>query len=172
VTQVLLPAFCLPRRGYDVEVIGAALLAAADGAGYTRAAAVCTAPTSTVRDWVRAARRGAPALIGHAARLLRTAGDPAVAWPTPSPGPPLAAAMTALGAAARAVAAWLTRPDTITSPGHLSGIDYLRLLAHRHRHDLLHRLRVADPTGAAAHAPPWHLVTVITAGRLLSGVPG
>src|SRR5680860_789378 len=33
VTQVLLPAWCLPRRGYHVEVVGAALLAGAEGAG-------------------------------------------------------------------------------------------------------------------------------------------
>ena len=33
VTHVLLPAWWLPRCGYDVEVVGAALLAAAEGAG-------------------------------------------------------------------------------------------------------------------------------------------
>ena len=32
-TQVLLPVWCVPRRGYGVEVVGAALLAAAEGAG-------------------------------------------------------------------------------------------------------------------------------------------
>ena len=35
VSHVLLPAGWLPRRGYDVEVVGAALLAAAEGAGST-----------------------------------------------------------------------------------------------------------------------------------------
>src|SRR5664280_2686674 len=43
-TNTLLPAWCLPRRGYRVEVVGAALLAAAEGAGYRRAAAGVGAP--------------------------------------------------------------------------------------------------------------------------------
>ena len=44
VTQVLLPAWCVPRRGYGVEVVGAALLAAAEGAGHRRVAACVDAP--------------------------------------------------------------------------------------------------------------------------------
>src|SRR5664280_2098270 len=57
VSHVLLPAGWLPRRGYDVEVVGAALLAAAEGAGYRRAATRVDVPASTVRDWIHAARR-------------------------------------------------------------------------------------------------------------------
>jgi hypothetical protein len=172
VTQVLLPAFCLPRRGYRVEVVGAALLAAADGAGYARAAATCNVPTSTVRDWIRAVRRGVPALLGHTARLLQSSGDPTDMWPTPSrPVPPLTAALTALGAAAHGFAAWLTRPDT-TAAGQVTGVDYLGPLLRQHRQDLVRRLRLADPSSAARHATPWQMVTVITAGRLLTGVPG
>jgi len=177
VTHVLLPAFCLPRRGYRIEVIGTALLAAADGAGHTRAAAACAAPASTVRDWIRAARRSAPALIGHAARLRQATADPTDPWPTPlTPSTPptevsaLTAALTALGGAARAVAACLTRPDTTTA-GRLTGIDYLHLLTRQHRHELVRRLRLGDPT-SAPHATPWQLVTVITSGQLLTGVPG
>ena len=44
VTQVLLPVWCVPRRGYGVEVVGAALLAAAEGAGHRRVAACVDAP--------------------------------------------------------------------------------------------------------------------------------
>jgi hypothetical protein len=171
VTQVLLPASCLPRRGYSVEVVGAALLKAADGAGYARVGAACAAPASTVRDWIRAVRRTVPALIGQAAQLLQATGDPADIWPVPTqPDSPLVAVLTALGAAARGFAAWLTRPDT-TVPGSVTSVDYLHLLARQHRHDLLRRLRVADP-GSVGHATPWQLVTVITAGRLLTGAPG
>ena len=47
VTQVLLPVWCVPRRGYGVEVVGAALLAAAEGAGHRRAAACVHAPAGT-----------------------------------------------------------------------------------------------------------------------------
>ena len=59
VTQVLLPVWCLPRCGYDLEVVDAALLAAAEGAGHRRAAAAVDAPAGTVRGWQRA--RSAPA---------------------------------------------------------------------------------------------------------------
>jgi hypothetical protein len=44
VTQVQLPAWCVPRRGYGVEVVGAALLAAAEGAGHRRVAAYVDGP--------------------------------------------------------------------------------------------------------------------------------
>lgn len=172
VTQVLLPAFCLPRRGYRVEVVGAALLAAADGAGYARAAAACAAPASTVRDWIRAVRRAAPELIGAATALLASTRDPAEGWPTPStPLLPLAAAVSALGAAARGLASWLARTDRPAGKT-VTGVDYLNLLALAHRHELLRRLRLVDPSGAARHATSWQLVTVLTTGRLLTSVPG
>lgn len=172
VTQVLLPAFCLPRCGYRVEVVGAVLLAAADGASYAHAGAACAVPTSTVRDWIRAVRRSAPALIAHTSWLPPSAPDPAQAWPTPSPRlPGLTAALHALGTAARGLASWLTRPDP---PAHatVTGIDYLALIARQHRHEVLRRLRLAAPSSGAGHATPWELVTILTAGRLLTGVPG
>ena len=46
-SHVLLPAGSLPRRGYDLHVIAAALLQAAQGAGYRRAAAAVGVPGST-----------------------------------------------------------------------------------------------------------------------------
>jgi hypothetical protein len=171
VTQVLLPAFCLPRRGYRVEVIGAALLAAADGAGHTRAAAACVAPVSTVRDWIRAVTRGQPQLLSHAVGVLQTVGDPAVAWPSPqplTPVPPLAAALHALAAAARGLGIWLLHPDppaltTAATTG--TGIDYLRLLARQHRRHLLARLRLADPANTA------HTVKAARASMCSTPVP-
>jgi hypothetical protein len=54
-TQVLLPASCLPRRADAIEVIGAALLAKAQGQGYRRIARDLQRPASTVRRWLRRA---------------------------------------------------------------------------------------------------------------------
>lgn len=58
-TQVVLPAECLPRRRDSVESIGAALLMAAKGPGHRRIAAKLNRPESTVRNWLRRARRSA-----------------------------------------------------------------------------------------------------------------
>src|SRR6266542_3415927 len=54
-TQVLLPGWCLPRRADAAEVIGAALLAHATGAGHRAIAAKLRRPQATVRRWLRAA---------------------------------------------------------------------------------------------------------------------
>ena len=107
-----------PRRGYGVEVVGAALLAAAEGAGHRRAAACVQAPAGTVRGWLRAVRAGGPALTACAVELAQATG--ASVFP---PGPPawwagraLPEAVAALGAAARAFALHLSTPpppDTI-----------------------------------------------------------
>lgn len=171
VTQVLLPAFCLPRRGYRVEVVGAALLAAADGAGYARAAAACDVPTSTVRDWLRAVRRDAAHLVAHAVQLLHSSSDASHAFPDPQrPYLPTTGALHALGAAAQSMADWPAPSESPATPtGHGTGIDYLALLAGRHRRDVLRRLRLADPS-QLPRTTAWELVTVVTAGRLLSGV--
>ncbi|MDQ1673697.1 MAG: hypothetical protein QOC98_2259 [Frankiaceae bacterium] len=60
-THVLLPNLCLARRLDSVDVIGAALAAAAQRRGTRRIASVLGVPTSTVRDWLRAHRlRGSP----------------------------------------------------------------------------------------------------------------
>jgi hypothetical protein len=55
-TQVLLPGSLLPRRADATEVIGAALLAKAQGRGWRRIAAELGRPPATVRRWLRAVR--------------------------------------------------------------------------------------------------------------------
>jgi hypothetical protein len=64
VTQVLLPVWCVPRRGYGVEVVGAALLAAAEGAGHRRVAACVDAPAGPA---------GSAAMTRAAAPIWRSA---------------------------------------------------------------------------------------------------
>jgi len=108
-TQVLLPGWCLPRRADAAEVIGAALLAHAAGAGHRAIAAKLRRPQATVRRWLHAAG-------GQHTRWLRTRGIQAAArlgretlvgllWrPQPSA---LAHALNALGAAALAYHRWL-----------------------------------------------------------------
>jgi hypothetical protein len=56
--------------------------------------------------------------------------------------------------------------------GELTGIDYLGLIAVAYRRQWHRRLRLVDPTGAAASVPSWRQVTVITAGRLLTTPSG
>lgn len=59
VTHVLLAVSCLLRRADGVEVIGAALLAKASGAGHRRIAEQLERPVSTVRGWLRGFARNA-----------------------------------------------------------------------------------------------------------------
>ena len=58
-THVLLAVSCLLRRADGVEVIGAALLAKASGAGHRRIAVRLERPVSTVRGWLRGFARNA-----------------------------------------------------------------------------------------------------------------
>ena len=155
---------------YSTEVVGAALLAAAQGAGTARAAAAAAgAPTTTVRDWLRAVARSAPALSAQAVTIARAAGDADACWPRPSrPCSALTSAVNALAAAARAVHLALTRPRPTRAGGSLTGIDYLGIVAERHRRQLLHGLRLADPTNAAADLSPWQTINILTAGHLLT----
>jgi len=67
-TQVLLAAVVLPRRADRVEVVGAALLAAADGLGHRPIAAALGLPPDTVRGWLRRARQRAEWLRALAMR--------------------------------------------------------------------------------------------------------
>lgn len=55
-TQVLLWVISHPRRADAAEVVGAALLAAVNGAGHRTIAAQLGVPASTVRDWLQRAR--------------------------------------------------------------------------------------------------------------------
>ncbi|MQA17366.1 MAG: helix-turn-helix domain-containing protein, partial [Pseudonocardiaceae bacterium] len=56
-THVLLPVSCLLRRADSVTVIGAALLAKAEGVGHRRAAQRVGRPPGTVRGWCRRIER-------------------------------------------------------------------------------------------------------------------
>lgn len=64
--QVLLPAWCVPRRADDAETIGVAMLHAAQGRGHRPIAALLGRPLSTVRGWLRAARSNAVRAERHA----------------------------------------------------------------------------------------------------------
>ena len=174
VTQVLLPAWCVPRRGYGVEVVGAALLAAAEGDGHRRAAASVDAPAGTVRGWLRAVRAGAPALTARAVGVAEAAGTsvfPAAQAPVRWAGRALPEAVAALGAAARAFALHLATPRPAGPGGPLTGVDYLAVIAERHRRHLHRRLRLADPSGALATLRGWPLINLLTGGRLLTCGP-
>jgi hypothetical protein len=166
-TQVLLPAWCLPRRASSIDVIGAALLAKAGGLGHRPIAARLQVPAATVRDWLRGLACGAAALSARAVTAAR--GQDILPGPSPArPGSELAQTLNALGTAARAFAR--TASPHPARPA-LTGIDYLGLLAARHQRDLEQRLRIADPGQQLPGLPPWHLVNLITAGRLLTSAP-
>lgn len=57
---MLLPDWMLPRRAYAAPVIWEVLVAHAHGLGYRRIALRHRLPETTVRDWLRALRAGAP----------------------------------------------------------------------------------------------------------------
>jgi transposase-like protein len=102
-TQLLLPAWCLPRRADAVAVVGAALVGKAAGRGHRRIAADLGRPASTVRRWLRAVRgRHGQWLyrqgVEHAARLAPEVLDEIATQPTE-----LGDALTALAAAVLAV---------------------------------------------------------------------
>jgi hypothetical protein len=69
-THVLLPAWCLPRRADSVEVIGAALVGRARGAGISSLAAELDRPPATVRGWIRRAQATCEFLRDTALRHL------------------------------------------------------------------------------------------------------
>jgi len=101
-THVLLPAQLLPGRAYTLNVIGAALLAAARGQGHRQPARGLQIPAATVRSWLRRAR-------GNAESLRRIGVNTVVAvnpelLPTRARSSRLTEALEALAAAALAVA--------------------------------------------------------------------
>ena len=169
-THVLLPAACIPRRAYSAGVIGAALLGNAGGLGHRKVAAHLQVPAATVRDWLRGLARGTAWLTAQA--VIAAAGADVLPGGSPSgrPGGELAEILGVLGAAARSFARG-ARPGPVRPRG-LTGIDYLGLVAARHRRELEQRLRIADPGGQLPALPPWHVVNVITAGQLLTAAPG
>lgn len=105
-SQVLLPGSLLPRRADATEVVGAALVAKAGGAGYRRIAADLQRPLSTVRRWLRTA-----CTPGHLEWVRRRAvertyqTDPDTLSRVRPQGGPLADALTALAASVVAVQA-------------------------------------------------------------------
>jgi transposase-like protein len=101
VTQVLIPAWMLPRRRDAAEVIGQAVRAFAAGQGHRRIAQQLGRPPSTVRGWLRA-------FCGHLEQLrvlgtVSYADLDANARPLEPAGSPAADALEALSAAARSV---------------------------------------------------------------------
>jgi len=101
-THVLLPAWCLSRRAGAGAVIGAALEAAAAGAGFRTIAAGLGRPVSTVRGWLRRlAGRAEQVRVFFTVLLARISPDPVMPAGTASP---VAAAVSAVAGAAAAVA--------------------------------------------------------------------
>jgi len=101
-THVLLPAWCLSRRADAGAVIGAALEAAAAGAGHRTIAAGLGRPASTVRGWLRRfAARAEEVRVFFTVLLARTSPDPVM--PAAAAGL-VAAAVSAIAGAAVAVA--------------------------------------------------------------------
>ena len=101
-THVMLPAWFLSRRADAGAVIGAALEAAAAGAGHRKVAAGLGRPASTVRGWLRRfAGRAEAVRVFFTVLLARTGPDPVM--PAGAAGP-VAAAVSAVAGAAAAVA--------------------------------------------------------------------
>lgn len=68
-TQAVLPALLFLRRVDPCQVIGSALEQSAQGQGHRKMVAQLGRPASTVRDWVRRARRTASVQIGALSRF-------------------------------------------------------------------------------------------------------
>ena len=97
----MLPVSCLLRRADAVEVIGAALRAAAAGGGHRRVAVLIERPASTVRGWLRRFEaRAGPLRRAFTTLACSLDVDPRVPEPA---GSVLADAVTAIVATARAV---------------------------------------------------------------------
>jgi hypothetical protein len=100
---VLLPVFCLLRRADVVEVIGAALVAAAAGWGHRRIATLVGRPSSTVRGWLRRFRaRAGPVREAFTALACALVSAPSLPEPAGSAVADSLAAIAAAGSAARA----------------------------------------------------------------------
>jgi Domain of unknown function (DUF6431) len=99
-THVLLPSWCVPRRGHGVEVIATALADQLRGGGYHGIAGRLGVPAGTVRGWLRRVGRGAEGLRAAATGHLYGL-DPA-APPLEPTGSHLGDALAALAAAVHA----------------------------------------------------------------------
>jgi len=174
-THVLLPASCVPRRAYGVEVVGQALLAKVDGAGHRAIGDRLGVPVGTVRRWMRGVRGGLSRLVAEAVTMVRNAGVCVLDGRSPATsslgGGELTEALHMLGVAGRAVARPSPPPQPTAPAAGTTGIDYLGLLVAKARQRLIEELRVADPAGLSG-APPWQVANIVTAGRLLRAGPG
>lgn len=99
-THVLLAESMLIRRRDDAESIGEAILAKAAGSGHRRIAKSLGVLADTVRGWLRAFARDAPAIRAHFTRWAHAL-DPLVG-PIEATGDAFADAVAAIGAATRA----------------------------------------------------------------------
>jgi hypothetical protein len=105
-THVLLPDVCLLRRRDAIEVIGAAVLAAAS-TGYRRIAELIDRPAETVRDWLARFRSRTDLVAAHFWRWARAL-DGAV-LPVTAGGLPVVVAVEAIGVCTRSAVVVLGR---------------------------------------------------------------
>lgn len=116
-SHVLSELVTYPRRLDTVETVGQALLLAAGGLGYRRVAAAVDRPATTVRDWLRRARRNSEPVRADATVAYRCIDANSVGIvPT---GSPLGDALSAVGAA---TAAWIRQFGPVVSPWRLSAV--------------------------------------------------
>ncbi|MGH3415731.1 MAG: hypothetical protein ACRDSS_04635 [Actinocrinis sp.] len=98
---MLLPLTMLARRAYASDVIGAALLARAEGCGHRAIARALEIPAATVRGWLRLMAARLEAIRLH---LLQVAARTGIDQPVPKAlGSPWRDLLAALGAATAAV---------------------------------------------------------------------
>lgn len=110
-TQVLAEPLALPRHADAIETVGAALLAAVEGAGYRPIAAELGLAATTVRGWLQRARSNSEPVRQQATGWL-LALDPNADPPAPT-GTVLGDMVNAVG---QAVVAWVRRFGPVHSP--------------------------------------------------------
>lgn len=113
-THVLLPSWCVPRRGHGVEVVATALAGRLRGSGHRGIAQQLGVPAGTVRGWLRRIDRGADGLRAAANGHLYQLGSTVRFEPT---GSRLGDALAALTAAVRAAQDRLGGALGVARPG-------------------------------------------------------
>ena len=116
-TQVLAWARSYPRRCDSVETVATALLAAMSGLGFRPIAEQVGVPATTVRDWIRRARRNAE-IVRVDATIATHKLDP-IAGPFNPTGTPIGDMIDAVG---RAVRAWICRFGPGPGPWRLAAV--------------------------------------------------